>query len=68
LLILSRREGESIVIPDCRVEILVKEISAGMVRIGFKAPDEVDIYRQEIWQQMCFEDFSNRSNQDGTQD
>jgi carbon storage regulator CsrA len=45
MLILSRREGESIVIPDCRVQILVKEIGAGMVRLGFKAPDEVDIYR-----------------------
>lgn len=57
MLILSRREGESIVIPDCRVQILVKEIGAGMVRLGFKAPDNVDIYRDEIWRDMCFEDW-----------
>lgn len=68
MLILSRREGESVIIPDCRVEIIVKEISAGMVRLGFAAPDEVDIYREEIWKEMCLEDWNNRSNRNGTQD
>ena len=68
LLVLSRREGESVVIPDCRVEIVVKEISAGFVRLGFKAPDDVDIYRDEIWKEMCFQDWNQRRPNDGTED
>jgi len=67
LLILSRREGESVIIPDCRVEIIVKEISAGMVRLGFAAPDEVAIYREEIWKEMCLEDWNNRRSGDGVE-
>lgn len=68
MLVLSRREGESVVIPDCRVEVVVKEISPGFVRLGFKAPDNVDIYRDEIWRDMCFEDWNQRSKDDGTED
>ncbi len=67
MLVLSRREGESVVIPDCRVQIVVQEITAGMVRLGFKAPNDVDIYRDEIWRDMCFEDWNRRPN-DGNQD
>lgn len=68
MLVLSRREGESVVIPDCRVEIVVKEISAGFVRLGFKAPDDVDIYRDEIWKDMCFQDWNQRRPNDGAED
>ena len=65
---LSRRLGEAVVIPDCRVEVVVQEITAGMVRLGFRAPDHVDIYRDEIWKQMCFEDWNQRRPNDGTDD
>lgn len=68
MLVLSRRLGESVVIPDCRVEVVVQEINAGMVRLGFRAPDHVDIYREEIWKQMCFEDWNQRRPNDGTED
>ena len=67
MLVLSRREGESVVIPDCRVEIIVKEITGGMVRLGFAAPDEVDIFREEIWKQMCLEDWNNRRPNNGAE-
>ena len=68
MLVLSRRLGEAVVIPDCRVEVVVQEITAGMVRLGFRAPDHVDIYRDEIWKQMCFEDWNQRRPNDGTDD
>ena len=68
MLVLSRRLGEAVVIPDCRVEVVVQEITAGMVRLGFRAPDHVDIYRDEIWKQMCFEDWNQRRPNDGNQD
>lgn len=68
LLVLSRRVGESVVIPDCRVEIVVQEVTAGMVRLGFKAPNDVDIYRDEIWRDMCFQDWNQRRPNDGAED
>jgi carbon storage regulator len=57
MLVLSRKEGESIVVPEHRIEIVVREIDGDRVKIGVKAPDEVDIYRSELWQELCFEEF-----------
>jgi carbon storage regulator len=58
VLVLSRREREAIVVPDCRLEIVVMEILGDKVRIGIQAPDAVEIYRHEIWQQICFDQFT----------
>lgn len=49
VLVLSRRERESIVIPRHRVEIAVVEIRGDAVKLGIVAPDEVGIYRREVW-------------------
>lgn len=49
MLVLSRRERESIVIPRHRVEIAVVEIRGDAVKLGIVAPDEVGIYRREVW-------------------
>jgi carbon storage regulator len=57
MLVLSRKQGESIVVPEHRIEIVVREIDGDRVKIGVKAPDEVDIYRSELWQELCFEEF-----------
>jgi carbon storage regulator len=47
MLILSRKEGESIVIGD---NITVKIVSAekGVVKIGIEAPKEITILRSEL--------------------
>jgi carbon storage regulator len=70
VLVLSRQETESIVIPECRIEIVVREISGNKVKIGIKAPDEVDIYRHEVWQSMCFDEWTRNKGDDdnGTED
>jgi carbon storage regulator len=57
MLVLSRRPGESIVVPEHRIEIVVREIDGDRVKIGIRAPDETDIYRSELWQELCFEEF-----------
>ena len=57
MLVLSRKEGESIVVPEHRIEIVVREIDGDRVKIGVKAPDAVDIFRSELWQELCFEEF-----------
>lgn len=68
MLVLWRRENESVVIPGCQVEIVVVEIKANHVRLGFKAPEKVEIYRDEIWREMCFDDWNQRRPNDGTTD
>jgi carbon storage regulator len=47
MLILRRRIGESIVI-DGRIEVSVLHVRGGKVRLGFSAPREVRILRQEM--------------------
>ena len=51
MLVLTRTRGESIMIGD-RVRIVVTDISSGRVRIGFEAPDDVMIYRGELFESM----------------
>ena len=68
MLILSRKTNESVVIPGQRIEVVVVDIVGDKVRLGFKAPDHIDIYREEIWKDICFEDWNQRSNDYGTQD
>jgi len=47
MLILTRRAGESVVINgDIKIRILKNE--NGQVRLGFDAPDEVVILREEL--------------------
>ena len=47
MLVLSRKLSESIIIGD-NVRITVVGISGNQVRLGFEAPKEVQIYREEI--------------------
>jgi carbon storage regulator len=48
LLVLSRRAGESIMI-GADVVVTVLEIRPDLVRIGIKAPRDVDVHREEVW-------------------
>ena len=50
MLILSRKVGASIVIEtkDGPVKIMVVSIRGGHVRLGFEAPDVVEIWREEL--------------------
>lgn len=47
MLVLSRQEGEKIVIGD-NITVEVCEIRGDKVRLGITAPKEVPIHRQEI--------------------
>ncbi|GIO42018.1 carbon storage regulator CsrA [Paenibacillus apis] len=48
MLVLSRRKGESIVIQD-NIEITILGIEGDNVRIGIKAPRQVEVFRKEIY-------------------
>ncbi len=49
MLVLSRRAGEAIVIGG-GVRIRVSAVRGNRVQLAIAAPDEVPIYREEIWQ------------------
>ena len=54
MLILTRRIGETIMIGD-DVTITVLEVKGNQVRLGIKAPDEVAVHREEIYQKIQIE-------------
>ena len=51
MLVLSRKLGERILVPDCGLAVTVLEIAGKTVRLGISAPDQVGVYREEIWRQ-----------------
>lgn len=48
MLVLSRKENQSIMIGD-NIEIIVVDIKPDQVKIGIIAPDNIKIYRKEIY-------------------
>jgi carbon storage regulator len=51
MLTLTRSVGESIRIGE-DIEVYVVEVRGGTVRLGFKAPREVTIHREEVYRQI----------------
>ena len=47
MLVLSRKKGESIIIQD-NIEIIILEVNADTIKLGFNAPRDVEILRKEI--------------------
>jgi carbon storage regulator len=52
VLTLTRSVGETIRIGD-DIEVHVVEVRGGSVRLGFKAPREVAIHREEVYRQIA---------------
>ena len=48
MLVLSRKKGESIVLQD-QIEITILEVNADTVKIGIKAPRDVEVLRKELY-------------------
>lgn len=51
MLILARRQGESLMIGD-DVTVTVLGIKGNQVRIGVKAPESVPVHREEIYERI----------------
>lgn len=51
MLVLTRKVGESIIIGD-GIEITVIETKGDQIKLGIKAPKEVDIHRKEIYESI----------------
>jgi carbon storage regulator len=52
MLVLSRKLGQRIIIPNCDMTITIVAIDGNTVRLGITAPEEIGVYREELWQQI----------------
>jgi carbon storage regulator len=53
MLVLSRKLGERIVVPHYDLSVTVIAVDGKAVRLGITAPQEIPVYREEVWQQLC---------------
>jgi carbon storage regulator len=56
LLVLSRKKGEKIRIND-NIIIEILEVNGGIVKIGFTAPQQIKIYRDELYLKIVEENM-----------
>ena len=52
MLVLSRKVGERIVIPEYRLTITIVAVEDNKVRLGISAPPEVAVHREEVWRRI----------------
>ncbi len=60
MLIITRKKGESLMIGD-NIEIIISKIDDGSVKIGIKAPRDIEILRKELYEEV------ERENKEATQ-
>lgn len=60
MLILSRKLEESIII-DGTIEIKIVSIDENRVRIGIKAPGNVEVHRKEVYEKIMEENLQASS-------
>jgi len=58
MLVLSRKIGERIVVPHSELTVTVVAVDGKTVRLGISAPKHVEVYREEVWEQICQEAYS----------
>ncbi|PRP97420.1 hypothetical protein ENSA5_34120 [Enhygromyxa salina] len=54
MLTLTRKAGQKIRIGD-DIEIVVREVRGRQVRLGISAPNGLNVYREELYQQILAE-------------
>ena len=52
MLVLTRKIGERVMVPESDLQVTVVAIEGNTVRLGFSAPAEVGVYREEVWERM----------------
>ena len=55
MLVLSRKLGERILVPHCELAVAVIAIEGKSVRLGISAPEDLAVFREEVWQQLSQE-------------
>jgi carbon storage regulator len=53
MLVLTRKVGERILVPHCELAVTVIAVQGNAVRLGISAPEDIRVYREEVWEQLC---------------
>jgi carbon storage regulator len=53
MLVLSRKPGEQILVPQYGLVVTVVAVEGTTVRLGIAAPPDVAVYRDEVWRRAC---------------
>lgn len=64
MLVLSRKLHQKILLPDIKATLQIVGIKPGMVRIGFEGPDNVSIFREEIFDPEKWQNDQQQREQD----
>ncbi len=51
MLVLTRRSGESVMIGD-EVVVTVLEVRGDVIRLGIRAPRDIQVHREEIYREL----------------
>lgn len=55
MLVLSRKVGEQVVVGN-QIYVTVVDVRGGKVRLGFTAPDDMPVHREEVARRIAFEE------------
>ena len=58
MLVLKRKAGERLVVPGCDLVVTVLAVQGNRVRLGITAPEELAVYREEVWRRVRQEDHA----------
>jgi carbon storage regulator CsrA len=60
MLVLTRKEGEAVVIPRALIRVTVTRIDGNRVKLGFEAPHGFDVFRQELLDDLTDRDYQRQ--------
>jgi carbon storage regulator len=52
MLVLSRKCGQAILVPELGLALTVLDVRGDRVRLGISAPSGVIVHREEVWQRI----------------
>jgi carbon storage regulator len=52
MLVLTRKIGQQIVLPECEVTIEVLSVGKNQVRLGIAAPAGIPVHRSKVWERI----------------
>jgi carbon storage regulator len=58
MLVLTRKIGEQVVVPQCQLTVTVLEVTSGRVRLGISAPANLVVHRSEVCDRIRAEEAS----------
>jgi carbon storage regulator len=61
MLVLSRKLGERILIPQFELTFSVVAIDGNTVKLGITAPTNVRVYREELWRKVRMEQGAHQA-------